>query len=134
MVVVSGHDLDPAKELDTAVRPCGGRLDLTAGAGKFPATDWQIMVGTDPTKSFDFSLENWTGDPIDMPGNYTIIPMWSRGDIATKDLPRWITVTPEDVVMTSTPPAPDSSATCDPYVIPDDNPTDSPNASGAAAS
>ena len=121
-------------DYNTAVRPCGGTLDLIAGEAGFPTTDWQIMLATDPTGTFDAALSAWTGNPHDMSGSFSNIQiLWSRGDIATASLPRWITIRPTSVVLTAAPQPLDPPATCGPIYQPTNSPDagDTSGASGA---
>jgi hypothetical protein len=98
----------------TAVRPCGGPLDLYPGAG-IPSGHWFVLLLRDPTGHLDADLAQWTGDPYDMPGQYDgMAILWSRGDIATSDLPRWITVEPGEVLLTDAPPQAPASPSCGP--------------------
>jgi hypothetical protein len=79
----------------TAVRPCGGSLDLTVGANGVPSKDLLITFLVDPTRNFDSHLAAWQGDPHDMPGDFSGLSiMWSTGEITPTDLPRWLLVTP----------------------------------------
>jgi hypothetical protein len=79
----------------TAVRPCGGSLDLTVGANGVPSKDLMITFLVDPTRNLDSHLAAWQGDPRDMPGNFNgLSVMWSTGEITPADLPRWLLVTP----------------------------------------
>jgi hypothetical protein len=121
MVEIDARDFTTS--LKTAVRPCGGTIDLTAGVNGFPKSDWLVAVLTDPSGEFDTALAQWTGDPEEMSGHFQAEFLWSRGDIATTDLPRWVTVTPSDVFLTPTPPAPNASPTCGPIVRPSEQPS-----------
>lgn len=114
-----------APDYNTAIRPCGGTLDLTAGAAGFSTADWQITLATDPTGTFDAALAAWTGDPHNMPGSFSDMQiLWTRGDIATASLPRWITIRPTSIVLTATQQPLDPPATCGPIY----RPTSSPDA------
>jgi hypothetical protein len=124
-VMVDITSPDPP-DYNTAVRPCGGKLDLTAGVDGFAASEWRIRLTTDPSGAFDSALAEWTADPHDMPGSFSGIQiLWSRGDIGTSDLPRWITVTSTDVLLSATPPQPNAGATCGPIVSPTNPPGES---------
>jgi len=124
IVEITSRDLsDSASDYNTAVRPCGGRLDLTAGVGGFPAAGWEVWLAIDPSGMFDANLAESTGDPHGMPGDYQSVQiLWSRGDIGTPDLPRWITITPAEVLLSSTPPEPESGPSCGPIASPTDLP------------
>jgi hypothetical protein len=103
-----------ADDFSTAVRPCSGPLDLSPGAG-IPSSHWFVLLLRDPTGRLDADLAQWTGDPHDLPGQYDgMAIIWSRGDIATSDLPRWITVAPGEVLLTDAPPEAPASPSCGP--------------------
>ena len=79
----------------TAVRPCGGSVDVTFGVNGVPSKDLLITMLVDPTRSLDSRLAAWQGDPHDMPGSFNSMSiLWSTGDITAADLPRWLLVTP----------------------------------------
>jgi hypothetical protein len=121
IVDITSHDLSGSSPAySTAVRPCGGKLDLTAGVGGSPLSGWEVWLLIDPSGGFDASLANWTEDPHAMPGTYAAQILWSRGDVGTPDLPRWISITPAQVLMSSTPAAPSSGPSCGPIVRPSD--------------
>jgi hypothetical protein len=108
MVSAGAHVLlqDDSTEFDSAVRPCGGKLDLIPGSNGIPADEWQVFLLRDPSGAFDASLGQWAGDPKDMPGHFDrMLIMWSRGDIPTSSLPRWVTITTSGVQLSATPPA-----------------------------
>src|SRR5439155_21045270 len=84
-----------APAYQTAVRPCGGSLDLTVGANGVPSKDLLITMLVDPTRNLDSHLAAWQGDPHDMPGDFNSMSiLWSTGEITPTDLPRWLLVTP----------------------------------------
>lgn len=119
IVEVAGRDAADQPGYDSAVRPCGGKLDLTAGVGGFPASGWVVYLTIDRSGAFDSALARWTADPHDMPGTFTGTEiLWSRGDIATSSLPQWITITTAGVSLGSAPPQPGTGATCGPVPTP----------------
>lgn len=96
----------------TALRPCGGRLDLTVGR-EIPAEgDWLIFLLIDPSGSLDTAVAAYSGDPHDLPGNYTGLPIWSRGDIPSSDLPKWTSVGETDTVLADAPASNPISTPC----------------------
>lgn len=98
-VAVSVSDQGGEHEYATALRPCGGRLDLTVGR-EIPAEgDWLIFLLIDPSGSLDAAAAAYSGDPHDLPGNYTGLPIWSSGEIPSSDLPKWISVGETDTVL-----------------------------------
>ena len=104
-VIVSVAPRGGGQGFETALRPCGGRLDLTVGHEIPTGDDWRIGLGYDPSGSFDVALEEWTGDPHDLPGSFDVSILWSRGDIRTTDLPKWVTVMPDNTRFDTTPPS-----------------------------
>jgi len=102
-VVVSVSDRGGEHLYETGLRPCGGRLDLTVGR-EIPAEgDWLIYLLIDWSGRFDADVAASTGDPHDLPGNYTVLPIWSRGDIPSSDLPKWVSVGATDTVLADAP-------------------------------
>ncbi len=104
-VVVSVDARGDDTPFETAIRPCGGLLDLTVGHEIPTGDDWRIGLAYDPSGSFDSALAAWTADPHDMPGNFDVAILWSRGDIRTADLPKWVTVMPDGTRFEATPPS-----------------------------
>jgi hypothetical protein len=104
-LLVSVNARGGGSDFSTAIRPCGGRLDLTVGREIPIGDDWLIFLSYDRTGIFDQELSQWRGDPSAMPGNVTVSIVWSRGDIRTVDLPKWVTMTPEAVRFDTAPPA-----------------------------
>jgi hypothetical protein len=95
--------------------PCGGEVVLTSGR-EMPATGaWSIGLIFDPLGAFDGQVAGWSGDrdtmPEPAPAQASIL--WSRGDIATADLPAWVIVEPDGVTMASAAPGP-APSTCEP--------------------
>jgi hypothetical protein len=115
LVEIDGRDAADPPGYNSGVRPCGGKLDLTAGVAGFPASGWVVWLTIDRSGAFDSALAQWTADPHNMPGTFTGSEiLWTRGDIATSSLPRWITITTAGVSLSSTPPQPGTGATCGP--------------------
>ncbi|MBI3752410.1 MAG: hypothetical protein HY263_12220 [Chloroflexi bacterium] len=104
-IIVSVGPRDGGQSYETAIRPCGGRLDLIVGREIPTGDDWLVFLSYDSSRAFDAALAGWTGDPHDLPGKYTVLPIWSRGDIRVADLPKWVTVTPDDTQIGTTPAA-----------------------------
>jgi hypothetical protein len=107
----------------TALRPCGGRLDLTVGREIPAGDDWLIFLSYDPTGSYDAALADWTADPHDLTGNFTASIVWSRGDIRAAALPAWVTVMPNDTRLESAPPTNVVVAPCGALPSPEPEPS-----------
>lgn len=98
-----------------ALRPCGGPIVLVPGLSGVPVSELLITLLLDPTGNLDGQLAMFSGEPHDLPGTFNDLSiLWSTGEIQLPALPRWITVTPEVVVVEATPPAVD--ATCGPWL------------------
>jgi hypothetical protein len=111
-VAVTVEDPDGNHDYVTALRPCGARLDLTVGR-EIPAQgEWLIFLLIDPSGSLDAAVAGYSGDPHDLPGHYTGLPMWWRGDIPSSDLPEWITVGETDAVLSDAPVSSPISTPC----------------------
>ena len=111
-VIVSVSGRDSQHLYETGLRPCGGRLDLTVGR-EIPAEgEWLLFLLIDASGRFDADVAAHSGDPHDLPGNYTALPIWSRGDIPSSDLPKWISVGETDIVLASAPVASPISTPC----------------------
>jgi hypothetical protein len=112
-VHAAGMADDPPYE--DVLQPCDREVVLTAGR-EIPATDaWSIGLIFDPLGAFDAEVAGWSGDrdtmPEPAPAQASIL--WSRGDIATADLPAWVIVEPDGVTMASAAPGP-APSTCEP--------------------
>lgn len=104
-VVVSVTGVDGQHEYLTALRPCGGALDLAVGR-EIPADgDWIIALSIDASGQFDRDLAAWTGDPHAMPGQYSVLPIWSSMEIHAADLPKWVSVGTTDPILADAPAA-----------------------------
>jgi hypothetical protein len=103
---------DDGAEDDTALRPCGGAVDLAVGRGIPAAGHWVIWLLVDPSGQFDANLAAWSGDPHDMPGQFNGTIIWSSGDIGQASLPQWLTVTPDGVTLGAAPPAGPVASPC----------------------
>jgi hypothetical protein len=100
----------------TAIRPCGGEVDLASDA--LPGADWVVWLLVDPSGAFDTALAEWTADPHDMPGTFngaTII--WSRGNVGAAGLPAWVLVNQFDIELLSSPFPPTPANTCGPLML-----------------
>jgi hypothetical protein len=129
-IEVGTHDLG-GPTYDSAVRPCS-ELTAVAGAQNVPTEgDLLVWLFVDPTSNLDVSVANWSGDPFDMPGNYTASILWSSGEIRASDLPRWIVVTPSHTSIETTAPA--AVSTCSPMVLDEGSPAPTPADSTATA-
>ena len=111
-VLVSAGGLlgnEAAQRNEVVVRPCGGIGTLFVGPADL-TDDGRLMVflTVDPTGGLDAALAAYAGDPADLPGSFTVTPIWSRGDLADR-LPVQLTVAPDETVAETTP-APDASA------------------------
>jgi hypothetical protein len=123
-LVVSVSQRGGDQKFNTGLRPCGGRLDLTVGREIPVGDDWLIFLSYDPTGSFDAALAEWTADPHDLPGNFTVSPVWSRGDIRAGALPMWVTVTPDATRLETMPPADSLVPPCDGLASPEPQPSE----------
>ena len=79
-----------------------GPADLTDG-GRLMA-----FLTVDPSGSLDAALAGFASDPADLPGDFRMAPIWSKGDLADH-LPVQLTVAPDETVAETTP-APGASA------------------------
>ena len=111
-VAVSVENGDGKHDYETALRPCGGRLDLMVGR-EIPAEgDWLIFLLIDPSGSLDAAVAANAGDPHDLPGNYTGLPIWWSSEIPSSDLPKWISVGETDTVLDAAPGSSPIGTTC----------------------
>jgi hypothetical protein len=111
-VLVSAGGLlsnETAQRNEVVARPCGGIGTLFVGPADL-TDDGRLMVflTVDPTGGLDAALAAYAGDPADLPGDFSLTPIWSRGDLADR-LPVQLTVAPDETVAETTP-APDASA------------------------
>jgi hypothetical protein len=111
-VAVSVEDQDGNHDYVTALRPCGGRLDLTVGRELPAEGEWLIFLLIDPSGSLDAAVAAYSGDPHDLPGDYTGLPIWWSANIPSPDLPKWITVGESDAVLTDAPASSPMSMPC----------------------
>jgi hypothetical protein len=113
-VIVSVVPDDSGPSYDSAVRPCGGELNLILGRDGIPADRWQVFLVFDPGGMFDAQLAGWMGDPHDMSGAIAGLRVfWSRSD-AVISAPQWITITPANVLASSIAPSASPSVSCGP--------------------
>lgn len=98
----------------TAARPCGGEVTLAVSPADYE-TDGRLLallaVGSDGT--FDAALKAYDGDPIDMPGNFAALPIWSDGTLAGR-LPLYLTVAADLTVTATGAPTSQPSVSCVP--------------------
>jgi hypothetical protein len=88
----------------TALRPCSGSAILVPGLSGVPTSDLLITLLVDPSRVFDAQLARFPGDPHGMEGGFNGLSiLWSTGEIQTTNLPKWITVKPEVVVVEDAP-------------------------------
>ena len=98
----------------TALRPCSGSVTLVPGLSGVPASELQIALLVDPSGMFDAQLARSSGHPHDLAGSFGgLTILWTTGEIQAPGLPRWITVTPEAVVVEGSPPA--AETPCGPW-------------------
>jgi hypothetical protein len=79
----------------TAARPCGGEVTVAITPDRYEDDGrlWVLLaVGEDGT--FDAALKAWDGDPVDVAGDFQVMPIWSSGELAGK-LPVDLTVAPD---------------------------------------
>ncbi len=118
-VEIGTHDLGGAT-FDSAVRPCS-EMTAVAGDQNVPGEgDLLIFLFVDPTRTFDINLAQWSGDPVDLPGHYSVLPFWSSGLTQASDLPRWILVTPDGTSIETS--APSVTSACGPLVLDEASP------------
>ena len=98
----------------TAARPCGGEVSLQVDPSSYE-DDGRLLafIGVDLSGAFDVSLKAFAGDPIEMPGNFSAVPIWSDGTL-TGRLPLYLTVAADLTVTETDPSSPRSSAACVP--------------------
>lgn len=98
----------------TAARPCGGEVAVIIDPSSYE-DDGRLMsfIVVDPNGVFDVALKGYSGDPIDMPGNFSGDQIWSDGTLAGR-LPLYLTVAADLTVTESASPAPRSTTTCVP--------------------
>ena len=110
VVVEIAHRGGDVEAYTTALRPCGGTAMVVPGLSGVPMDELLITLLLDPTGILDGQLAMFSGDPHDLEGSFNgLTILWSTGEIQTPSLPRWITVTPEVVVVEDTPPVVDST-------------------------
>ena len=118
-VEIGPHDFGGAT-YDSAVRPCS-ETTAVAGTQNVPSEgDLVVFLFVDPTRNFDTNLAKWSGDPVDLPGNYTALPFWSSGQTQASDLPRWLVIAPDRTSIESS--APSVTGECGPLVLNSDSP------------
>ena len=112
LMVATGFLLDTKGA--TAARPCGGEVSLQIDPSSYE-DDGRLLafIGMDPNGAFDLALKAFAGDPIDMPGNFSAVPIWSDGTLAGR-LPVDLTVAGDLTVTETDPSTPRSSAACVP--------------------
>ncbi len=112
VVLEAGGILDD--QPTTAARPCGGEASVAVTPASYEE-DGRLIAGLaiDPSGSFDVTLSDYVGDPIDMPGTFTASPIWSDGTLAGR-LPIYLTVASDLTVTSSSEPSPSSTDGCVP--------------------
>jgi hypothetical protein len=111
---------DPSKSIfRTTIPACGGRFDARPGVDGVPATEWRIGMAADVTGTMEADMRAWDANPAQVkepvPG---LAIMWTTGEIDAPDLPRWITITPTDVTVTTKPDTSPVPSTCPAWAYP----------------
>ena len=94
-------------------------MEITPGVDGVPTDDWVITISDDPTGGLDLLLDAVGGDQSLLPEvPVPVSIMWSTGELQPAALPRWLTITPTDVVPGTAPAAGTAGPSCAPWAYP----------------